>query len=417
MNREMKESHIDWIDKIPIDWSIKKIKNTCELLNGYAFNSELYVDEGIHIIRITNVNDGYLDLNDKKFYKYNLENKIRKYLLKSNNILISLTGNVGNVAEVKEENLPLLLNQRVAAITATNIQYKYFFYLINTNQFKEKCTLMSEGIAQLNLSTEKIKNFKIPIPKFNLQIKIVSFLDKKCSIIDKVIEENKKSIKQIEDYRKQSINTVTIKGIDKTKEMKDTGINWIGSIPFDWKVEKLKFNIKTRNDKVELNNNIYVGLENIENNTGKYIESNTEYENGIYDYFEKHDILFNKLRPYLTKCLYTSFNGCCTGELEIIEKFKGYKKYLFYFLISNRFIDIVNSSTYGTKMPRANWSFIKELPIILPSFEEQKQIAEHLDKKCLQTDKVISKRKELIEKLEEYKKSLIYEVVTGKIEI
>ncbi|MDR1147001.1 MAG: restriction endonuclease subunit S [Spirochaetaceae bacterium] len=124
---------------------------------------------------------------------------------------------------------------------------------------------------------------------------------------------------------------------------------------------------------------IYIGLENIESSTGKYLQTETEYSEGFYDIIRKEDVLFGKLRPYLRKVYISLVDGFCTGEFLNFNKFEGDKHYLYYFLLSHGFIEIVNSSTYGAKMPRAEWDFIKNLktPILPP--KEQQAIAAFLD--------------------------------------
>lgn len=201
--------------------------------------------------------------------------------------------------------------------------------------------------------------------------------------------------------------------------MKDSGIDWIGEIPQNWEVSKFKFNIniRTQFDFYNSEYNKYVGLENIISKSGKYIDTKTKYENGFYDSFKEGDILFSKLRPYLTKVWMASFNGVCSGEFLIIKDFIGEKKYLYYFLFISKFINKLNSFMYGTKMPRVSTDIINNLYITIPPLSEQQQIVDYLDIKCNEIDKIISSKEDQLNTLEEYKKSLIYEYVTGKKEV
>ena len=133
--------------------------------------------------------------------------------------------------------------------------------------------------------------------------------------------------------------------------------------------------------------------------------------------YNKNDLLFSLLRPYLGKVMLANDFGACSGELVVIKSFSGYMPYLFYCMISNRFIETVNLSTYGAKMPRASWDFVRNMFIPVPPFQEQKAIAAFLDSKCSEIDSIIASKKKQLDTLASYKKSLIYEYVTGKKEV
>jgi restriction endonuclease S subunit len=195
--------------------------------------------------------------------------------------------------------------------------------------------------------------------------------------------------------------------------MKPSGIDWIGDIPDDWEVKKLKYVTVLRNESDHFHtDSIYLGLENIESSTGKYIQTETEYIEGFYNVIKKGDILFGKLRPYLEKVYISDIDGFCTGEFLNFKKFEGEKRYLFYFLLNHGFIEIVNSSTYGAKMPRAEWNYIRDLSITMPALQEQKAITTFLDTQCSKIDNIISELEQQIEILKKYKTSLITETIT-----
>jgi type I restriction enzyme S subunit len=194
---------------------------------------------------------------------------------------------------------------------------------------------------------------------------------------------------------------------------KPSGIDWIGDIPAGWDIKKLRYATKLRTESGYFSEgDIYIGLENIESSTGKYIQTETGYNEDFYDIVRKGDVLFGKLRPYLEKVYVSDIDGFCTGEFLNIKEFEGNKRYLFYFLLSHGFIEIVNSSTYGAKMPRAEWDFIKNLQITLPSLKEQQATAAFLDVQCKTIDGIITEMEQQIEVLKQYKTALITETVT-----
>lgn len=165
-------------------WEKKRLGDVCSILNGFAFKSSEYVSSGIRIIRIANVQDGYISDELPQFYPDGLIPMFEKYLLHENDLLISLTGNVGRVALLPSSMLPAALNQRVACLRTHNVNKKYIYHFLQNIVFKQDCIAASTGIAQLNLSTEWLKEYRILIPPISYQDKIVEELDK----IDELIE-------------------------------------------------------------------------------------------------------------------------------------------------------------------------------------------------------------------------------------
>ncbi|EAJ5783247.1 restriction endonuclease subunit S [Campylobacter coli] len=242
---------------------------------------------------------------------------------------------------------------------------------------------------------------------------------------------------------------------DRT-EYKDSGVEHLGAIPTHWEIKRLKYIVSLQNQKSgnidslvaslpqndeylchsndsassrhsdlersereeshkNNNTNFRIGLENIESKTGKYIPTSEIVfeEDGIK--FENGDILFGKLRPYLAKVFLADRGGICVSEFLVLRTKGANNHFLKFLMLSPLFIDIVDSSTYGTKMPRANWEFIGNLKIPLPPIEEQKQIAEFLDSEISKIDSIIEKIKKQIELIKEYKSTLINQAVCGRI--
>ena len=161
-----------------------RLGDICEIINGYAFKSEKYVNSGIRVIRIANVQKGYIEDNDPVFYPNNYLG-IDKYKLKEGDLLISLTGNVGRVAILQKEMLPAVLNQRVAClrIKSSGLSKRYLFHFLNSDYFENKCIHASKGVAQKNMSTEWLKEYEIPLYSEEKQAKIETILDKLSLII------------------------------------------------------------------------------------------------------------------------------------------------------------------------------------------------------------------------------------------
>lgn len=176
-------------------WDYKKLGELVQVLNGYAFKSSLYENQGIRVLRITNVQKGNIVDDDPKYYPLSLTDEIRNYLLKESDLLMSLTGNVGRVGLLTKEMLPAALNQRVAClrILSNGLNLGFLFHYLNSDKFEQDAVLSAKGIAQKNMSTEWLKDYKLPLPPISVQQSIVSELDK----INELIRLKKE---QLKDY-------------------------------------------------------------------------------------------------------------------------------------------------------------------------------------------------------------------------
>ena len=179
-----------------------KIGEICDILNGYAFKSSRYINnKGIRVIRITNVQKGYIEDAEPKFYPEKEINEIKKFMLEDGDLLISLTGNVGRVALIDKSMLPAALNQRVGCIRVNkkDLIYKpYLYHLLNSDYFEKQCINSSNGIAQKNMSTEWLKEYYVPVYSMDYQKKIATIFDK----IDIVIKKHYKQIEILDKIAK-----------------------------------------------------------------------------------------------------------------------------------------------------------------------------------------------------------------------
>ena len=275
------------------------------------------------------------------------------------------------------------------------IDHRYYKYLFKSKGFIQEMDSVTVGIREgKNIPYESFARTYIPYPEVSEQSRIATFLDDRCAKIDEAIARHDALIKKLDEYRKAVI----------TKAVKCCESD----------LRKLKFCVKLCTEKAETKDN-YIALENIEGQTGKYI-GNKILPDGEAVVTKRGYVLFGKLRPYLAKCYVTEQDGCCSGEFLVMNPQIVSARFLQYVLLEQTLVDKINMSTYGTKMPRANWGFIGNQLIPVPSPSEQQGIVAFLDKKCIAIDSAKERHTQLITKLEEYKKSLIYNAVTGKIE-
>ena len=193
---------------------------------------------------------------------------------------------------------------------------------------------------------------------------------------------------------------------------RDSGVEWLGEVPSDWDCVRLKFASELSGVKVAPSNaERYVGLENVQSNSGKFISTEEITPEGMSNAFSCGDVLFGKLRPYLAKSWLADFSGICSSEFLVLTSRKVDAKFLHYFTLTEEFIEQVDSSTYGSKMPRASWDFIGLLDIPVPP-HESKKIAEFLDHETAKIDALIEKQQRLIELLKEKRQAVISHAVT-----
>ena len=197
---------------------------------------------------------------------------------------------------------------------------------------------------------------------------------------------------------------------------RDSGVEWIGEIPGHWTVKRLKQTMRliTTKSGGETQN---IALENIESWSGRYLPSDTEFEgDGVT--FQVGDILFGKLRPYLAKAYLAEFQGAAVGDFHVMRPTRNslFGRYALYLILNHGVISIVDGSTFGAKMPRVSWDFMGNIQLPVPPLEEQQAIASFLDRKTAEIDELITKKEELLKKLDEKRTALITRAVTNGLD-
>ena len=415
-----KDSGVEWIGEIPVNWSKKKLKFFSRIVLGKMLTTE---DKGGYFykpyLRAQNINWFNVNSGDIKEMWFS-ENELSQYRINKDDLLVSEGGEVGRTCMWNNEIGECYIQNSVHKVTVNGdnfprfFQYS-FFALGSIGHFDA----IVSRVSIAHLTREKLKEVSFIVPDKQQQSIIVSFLDHKASQIDDLIDKKLKLIDLLKEERTAIINQAVTKGLDPTVPMKDSGIEWLGEIPEHWFVERLKFLVDNIIEKSNTSG-FKVALENIESWAGRYLKTESPSElTGEMKSFKPNDVLFNKLRPYLAKVYLSEVEGECVGELLVLRpKANINPKFLYYRLLSCDFIEVVNSSTYGAKMPRASWEdFIRNLSIPYPDILEQEMIVESIEKMSVTIADTTAKFEHEIELISEYKTSLINEVVTGKIDI
>lgn len=416
-----KDSGIEWIGKVPNNWEVIPIRWSCTVFSGGTPSKdkpEYWNSDDIPWLASGEINKKRI-VNAEEYMSFlGFENSSAKWI-EPKSVLIALAGQGKTKGTVALLEFKATCNQSMAAIVPnkSKMYYSYLFYYLDSQYTRIRGLVGDDSRDGLNL--EIVKSIKVPLPSLKEQIAISHYLDKKTNEIDRLIEKKVKLIELLLEEKASFINQAVTRGVDSKVKTKYSGIDWLGVIPKRWSVKKLKYIISRIEVPIE-DTDFLVAVENIESGTGRLIgmEEKKHYQGSI-SAFKKGDVLFNKLRPYLAKVHSTERNGGCIGELLILRASQIINsKFLFYRLLSDDFISIVNSSTEGAKMPRASWDdFIQNLEIPFPNVKEQSIIADLLDSEIDRISTITCKIETEIELLREYRMALINEVVTGKINV
>lgn len=419
-----KDSGIAWIGEIPEHWDVIKIKQLLKnnSLKVGPFGSQLsgsdVLSDGKYWIynQRTVLDNNFSSCNS--FITHEKYNDLIGFKVNAGDILLTTRGTIGKISRV-----PTTFNEGVIhpCIIRFNINENILKYDILKYIFNDSDLVINQVKYNSNSTTidviysDTLKNIILTCIPNEEQQSIATYLDQKCGEIDELITLQEGMITKLQSYKQSVITEAVTKGLDKNVPLKDSGIEWIGEIPEHWEVKRLKnvcsqINIKENSKENSLP---YIGLENIESGSGRYIDTTSEVE-GMANRFCKNNVLFGKLRPYLSKVYLAKKDGICSTEFIVYDTKSNNCRFIHKLLLSQAFIEVVNSSTYGAKMPRANSDFINNIYVQIPPLSEQQSIANYLDQKCSEIDELISIKQQKIEKLKDYKKSLIFECVTGK---
>ena len=406
-HQEKKPSGAPWLGNIPSQWECLKIGSL------FLQRKTKVSDKEYPPLSVTK--KGILPQLDTAAKSNDGDN--RKLVKIGDFVINSRSDRKGSCGVSDREGSVSLINIVLEPNSA--LSHKYVHYLLRSQPFSEEYYRYGRGIVADLWTTRfsEMKNIFIPIPPPSEQEQIVHFLDWKVSGINRLIENKRKKLNSLKELKKDIVDCTVKSGIRDDVPVRDSGVYWIGKIPSHWSVMRLKSQIKLSNEKTSDNNLPYIGMENIESWTGKYVKKNEVKPESTSNVYKAGNILFGKLRPYLAKVFITEDDGICSSEFLVFKSFQLERKYLFYYLISSSFIDVVNSSTYGAKMPRANWDFIGNCPITIPPKEEQKEIFKYLDSVFIKIDSLIRNTEQIVERLRELKTRLISDVVTGQIDV
>ena len=442
MSRKMKDSGIEWIGEIPEDWSCRKIKRNCFYQEGPGLRTWQFKDEGIKVICVTNIVEPNIDFSVMTKYiserEYN--DSYKHFTVEQGDVLLSSSGaSWGKVAMYNgEENV--ILNTSTIRLHGKGdvIDNKFIIWLLRSDSTKKQLEILMTGSCQPNFGPSHIAIVFIPVPSIIQQIKIANYLDSHCTLIDQTIEKQKQVIEKMKEYKQSIITEVVTKGLNPNIPMKDSGFEWIGEIPEHWETNKFKkiFSMKkglpiTKDNLVEsgisvisygqIHSKLNIGTEICDNLirfvNESYMETNAEsltyYGDFLFaDTSEDLEGAGNYVFVNVDDKLFAGYHTLIARPISVANP-----KYLAYLFKTNCWRSQIRSRVSGIKLYSITQKILKSITLILPSDNEQELIVEYLDNVIKKTDLCIKNKEMAIEKLESYKKSLIYECVTGKREV
>lgn len=411
--RKMRDSGIPWIGEVPEGWE-------CSRIGGFY---------SPRIIKVSDVDYQPLSVTMKGIVpqletaaKTNDHNN-RKLVKKGDFAINSRSDRRGSCGISKYDGSVSLIN----TVLSPNVEMcpQFFDWLFHTTQFSDEFYKWGHGIVDDLWTTgwQDMKKINIPVPPISEQHRIADFLDSKCSEIDTIIENLNARMESAKEYKKVIITEAVTKGLDNDAKMKDSGVEWIGKIPEGWKVVRFKHIASIKSNLVQPDKYMkypQIAPDNIEKDTGRLLSHQTVEESGIISgnhLFYRGQILYSKIRPNLNKLTIAPFDGLCSADMYPIEP-KLPTLFMVYSMLSAYFVSQVSLIIQDrVKMPKINQEELGEIKVVVPSQQEMLTIADYLDSKCSEIDALLQNYEDQIATLEEYKKSLIYEYVTGKKEV
>ena len=403
-----KDSGIAWIGKIPEHWEITLFKRKITINNGKDYKN--FSDAEIYPV-----------IGSGGCFAY-----CSNYMYDGEALLLGRKGTIDKPLYVKGKFWAV--DTMFYAIPHKDLHCKFSYYLALTFPFN----LYSTSTSLPSLTQTDLGNIPVAFPSISEQQAIADYLDRRCSEIDELIALQEEMITKLQSYKQSVITEAVTRGLDKNVPLKDSGIDWIGKVPEHWKVKRLKFScnifgrIGFRGYKSD--DLVSEGEGAITLSPSNMKDMKMDYTNRTYlswkKYYESpeiiisnNDILMVKTGSTYGKCSFVeNIPMECTinPQIVVLKRHKDYSKFLAYSFQTQATRAFIETSVVGGTIPTIAQEKIMNYVFVFPPLAEQQAIADYLDQRCSEIDELIALKQQKIEKLKEYKKSLIFECVTGK---
>lgn len=426
MAREMKDSGVAWIGEIPADWSIVKIKAGVHKVGSGKTPSggaTSYADEGVLFLRSQNVYDTGLELSNPTYITPEVDEEMKGTRVFPNDVLLNITGgSIGRCCIFPESLETANVNQHVSIIRVDERvflpEFMHYYWISPLGSMA--INLYQTGGNREGMSAEAIKNTPIILMPLEEQKHICKVLDFKCAKIDAVLDKTRASIEEYKKLKQAIITQAVTKGIRGDRPMKKSGIEWIGSCPANWTIIRIKWLLEEGKDRST------EGTEEPLSMSQKYgilptkemdIVPNMASSFVGAKLVHKGDLVFNKLKAHLGVFAVSDYDGLVSPDYAVYRTTSlANAKYLEYLFKTPQYISEFKKKSTGIAagLTRLYTEGLYSIFCALPPIEEQQEIVSYLQGETVAMDALIQKKEQFLAELETYKKSLIYEYVTGK---
>ena len=428
--REMKDSGIEWISEIPSNWSVHRLKYIVKSLSkGNGITKEDILDNGdTPCIRYGEIYSKYGYSFIECISRTNIDRVTSPQYFSYGDILFAGTG---ELIEEIGTNIVYLGNEVCLAggdiIIAKHIQNPTFLnYALNSHYIQSQKGFGKAKLKVVHISAFDLGNILVALPPINEQKQIADYLDIKCRDFDAIIDDIQAQIDTLELYKRSIITEAVTKGLDPDVEMKDSGVQWLGDIPKHWSLYRIASLYAERNENGNdelplLSVSIHTGVSDAElsdeESSRVFIrsEDKTKYKR-VYP----QDLTYNMMRAWQGAFGAVRVNGMVSPAYVVAKPLREIDtRYIEALLRTPSAIQEMHRHSYGVAdfRLRLYWDKFRTIKICFPPLDEQRRIADYIDEKSNEIDSIISEKKQQIETIEEYKKSLIFEYVTGKKEV
>lgn len=417
--KEMKDTGIEWVGLIPKNWYIRPLYACLDEINQK--NSPIVT---MNILSLTNT-DGVIPYSERGNQGNKSKENLEDYKVVYPNTIVANSMNIliGSVGLSKYEGCVSPVYYVYSA--KSQIDIRYMNYLFQTEPFQKRLRQFANGILEIRLrvSSHDILHQKVAVPDYDEQQVIADYLDETCSQINEIIEEVKASIDEYKELKQAVIFEAVTKGLDKNVEMKESTIENLESIPSNWEIRRIATLYEESKETgcedlpilmVSINTGISEGEVGDDDRIRKVVRSE---DKSVYKVVHRNDLAYNMMRAWQGGFGAAQVEGLVSPAYVVARpKCELDSRYVEALLRTPIFTEKIRGLSYGVAdfRLRLYWTYFKNLRICFPPLEEQRQIADFITAESKKLDALIHEKLELVVELEAYKKSLIYEVVTGK---
>ena len=417
--RKMKDSGIEWVGNIPATWKSIQIKNLFTILSGATPTPDtdnwdgdvLWITPADYKTKDKYVSGGKRNISQQGF------NTCSTSMIPKGSIIFSKRAPIGTVAINTEV---LCTNQGcLSCVSKADTCNDYYYYVMSVGT--EHFELLGSGTTFKEISANSFSNCKLPCPDKCEQEKIASFLDERCSAFNCLISDIQSQIEALEEYKRSVITEAVTKGLDPDVEMMDSGVQWIGMMPTHWDCQRGKYILRYVQKPVRDDDGVITcfrdGEVTLRSNRREEGFTMADKEIG-YQGIDVGDLVVHGMDGFAGAIGISDSRGKASPVLNVLETEQN-KRYIMYYLRSMAYNDVFVALATGIRVRSCDlrWNKLAELLYPMPPVEEQQAIVEHIDSVLERTNAIIADKKQQIETIEEYKKSLIFEYVTGKKEV